>query len=191
MSEYAGRLVVGHTGGVNGFVTSVYMVPEERLGIIVFTNTDSNSFYEMLRYEIQDAFLGLPYRDYSDFVLKRVRANEEETERETKMMRDSIAMKPKPTLPLQSFGGTYKHEIYGEMTMTLKGDKLVATFEHHKGRYADVEPLGKNRFLATFNEVLFGTKVWPFKIEDGKVKSVTVTVADFVEFTPYEFVKVR
>ena len=26
-------------------------------------------------------------------------------------------------------------------------------------------------------------------IEGAKVKSVTVTVADFVEFTPYEFIK--
>lgn len=191
LSEYEGRLIVGHTGGVNGFVTSVYLVPEERLGIIVFTNTDSNSFYELLRFEIMDAFLGLPYRDYSDLVLKRSKENDAREEKEIKMKRDTVAMKVKPALPLQAFAGTYRHDIYGEMTMTLKGDKLVATFEHHKGRFADVEPLGGNRFLATFNEVIFGTKVWPFTIADGKVKSVTVTVADFVEFTPYEFVKVK
>jgi CubicO group peptidase (beta-lactamase class C family) len=191
MYEYEGREFVGHTGGVNGFVTSVALFPEDRLGIVVLTNTDSNGFFEALRNEIQDAFFGLPYRNYSSVFLGFNTSQKQRNETRIKQMQDSIAMKPKPSLSLQSFAGTYKHELYGNMTMTLKGDKLVATFEHHSGRYADIEPLGKNRFLATFNEALFGTKVWPFKIEDGKVKSVTVTVADFVEFTPYEFVKVK
>jgi CubicO group peptidase (beta-lactamase class C family) len=189
--EYEGREFVGHTGGVNGFVTSVTLFPEDRLGIVVLTNTDSNSFYEALRQEIQDAFFGLPYRNYSGVYHKWTATREQRDELAIKQKRDTIAMKLKTDLPLSAFAGLYKHELYGNMTMTLKGDKLVAVFEHHKGRYADVEPLGKNRFLATFNEAIYGTKVWPFKVENGKVKSVTVTVADFVEFTPYEFVKMK
>ncbi|MEJ0031105.1 MAG: DUF3471 domain-containing protein [Bacteroidota bacterium] len=191
MYEYEGRQFIGHTGGVNGFVTSVTLFPEERLGIIVLTNTDSNAFFEALRNEIQDAFLKLPYRNYSSVYHKWTKGREQRDEMRIKQLRDTIAMKPKTDLPLYAFAGTYKHDLYGNMTMTLKGDKLVATFEHHKGRYADVEALGKNRFLATFNEALYGTKVWPFKIDGGTVKSVTVTVADFVEFTPYEFFKVN
>ncbi len=191
LHDYEGRQFVGHTGGVNGFVTSVALIPEERLGIVVLTNTDSNSFFEALRNEIQDAFLGLPYRDYSGSYHFFAKRREDSDALRVKQQRDTIAMKPKTDLPLTAFAGTYKHELYGDMTMTLEGNKLVARFEHHKGRYATVEALGKNRFLATFNEAIFGIKVWPFKIEDGKVKSVTVTVADFVEFTPYEFVKVK
>jgi CubicO group peptidase (beta-lactamase class C family) len=189
--EYEGREFVGHTGGVNGFVTSVALFPEERLGIVVLTNTDSNALFEALRNEIQDAFFGLPYRNYSGVYRTWIKSRENNEAVWKKEKRDSIAMKPKTDLPLSAYAGTYKHELYGDMAMTLEGNKLVAKFEHHKGRYADVEPLGKSRFLATFNEALYGTKVWPFKIENGKVKSVTVTVADFVEFTPYEFVKVK
>src|SRR6185503_15881513 len=69
LEEYAGRKIVAHTGGVNGFVTSVCLVPEEKLGIIVLTNTDANNFYEALRNEIEDAYLGLPYRNYSKVFL--------------------------------------------------------------------------------------------------------------------------
>jgi hypothetical protein len=75
------------------------------------------------------------------------------------------------------------------MNISDSSGKLIARFEHHKGRYATLEPLGGSRFLATFNESLFGIRVWPFTIQDGKVKSVSVTVADFVEFTPYEFIR--
>ena len=46
LEAYSGRKIVAHTGGVNGFVTSVALVPEEGLGILVFTNTDTNNFFE-------------------------------------------------------------------------------------------------------------------------------------------------
>src|SRR5205814_3200614 len=69
LQEYSGRKIVAHTGGVNGFVTSVTLVPEEKLGVIVFTNTDQNAFYEALKWEIMDAYLGKPYRNYSNVYL--------------------------------------------------------------------------------------------------------------------------
>jgi CubicO group peptidase (beta-lactamase class C family) len=71
LEEYEGRKIVSHTGGVNGFVTSVTLIPEEKLGILVFTNTDMNAFYEALKLEIRDAYLGLPYRNYSKVYLSR------------------------------------------------------------------------------------------------------------------------
>lgn len=191
LGEYGGQLIVSHTGGVNGFVTSVMLLPEENLGIMVFTNTDSNRLYELLTSELRDAFLGLPYRGYNDIVSRGTKEYMASEEKRMKLVRDSVAAKPKPALPLKEYAGDYRHEVYGDMTMTMEGNKLVARFEHHNGRYATVEPLGDNRFLATFNEALYGTQVWPFTIEAGKVKSVKVTVDGFVEFTPYEFVKVK
>ena len=191
IEEYAGRKIVEHTGGVNGFVTSVCLVPEEKLGIIVLTNTDANAFYEALRNEIEDAYLGLPYRNYSSAYLNRQKRKETEEEKQHKVKQDTIASHPKIDLTLQSYAGAYVHNVYGKMTIALKEGKLIATFEHHKGRYAELEALGGSRFLATFNDPLYGINVWPFTIAAGKVKSVTMTVADFVEFTPYEFIKVK
>jgi CubicO group peptidase (beta-lactamase class C family) len=189
LEEYSGRKIVSHTGGVNGFVTSVTLIPEEKLGILVFTNTDANNFYEALKWEIMDAYLGLPYRNYSNFYLSRHKLNETKDAQQLKLEQDTIAMHIKTDLPLQAYAGNYIHEVYGKMTITLENKKLVARFEHHKGRYAELEALGGSRFLATFNDPLYGIKVWPFKIEKEKVISVTMKVADFVEFTPYEFIK--
>lgn len=191
LEEYSGRKIVAHTGGVNGFVTSVALVPEEKLGIIVLTNTDANNLYEALRYEIMDAYLGLPYRNYSNVFLGFHKTSEKRQDEWLQKKKDTVAMNLKMAAPLSAFVGTYMHDVYGRMNLAIKEGKLVATFEHHKGRFAELEPLGTNRFLASFNEAIFGTKVWPFIIEDGKVRSVTVTVADFVEFTPYQFNKVK
>jgi hypothetical protein len=77
------------------------------------------------------------------------------------------------------------------MNMTIENGKLVMRFEHHKGRYGTLEPLGGNRFFCTYNDPLYGMKKLEFTVVDGKVKSLTVRVADFVEFTTYDFKKTR
>ncbi len=189
LEEYIGKKIVSHTGGVNGFVTSVTLVPEEKLGIIVLTNTDANGFYEALKRELMDAYLGLPYRDYSKAFLDQQTAQDAEQQKQLKAKRDTINSKPKTALPISDYAGNYVHEVYGNMTITLEKNELIMRFEHHKKRWSKLEPLGGNRFLSTWNDPLYGVKVLPFTVENGKVVSLTVRVADFVEFTPYEFVK--
>jgi hypothetical protein len=62
-------------------------------------------------------------------------------------------------------------------------------FSHHPNLYAKLESLGGNRFYATFSDPEFSKAIFPFDTQGGKVKSVTVKVADFIEFNPYVFVK--
>ena len=189
LTEYGGSLMVSHTGGVNGFVTSVCLIPEEELGIIVLTNTDMNALYHALRNEIQDAYLGFPYRNYSKVYLDMHHANETHSEQILQALSDTIGMHLPTDFPLQEYTGTYAHEVYGSMTIALENNNLVARFEHHHDLSATLEGLGGSRFLATFDDPVYGIKVWPFTVAGGLIKSVTVRVADFVEFLPYEFVK--
>jgi CubicO group peptidase (beta-lactamase class C family) len=186
LQEYNGRKIVSHTGGVNGFVTSVTMLPEEKLGILVFTNTDANNFYEALKWEIMDAFMNLPYRNYSDVYLQNHERGQEATANWVKEMRDSVS-RAKYTIPMSTYAGNYEHDVYGKMKIAVRDGKLVSTFEHHKGREAVLEPIANDRFLATFNDPLYGINEWTFTTSGQKIKSVTVRVADFVEFTTYEF----
>jgi CubicO group peptidase (beta-lactamase class C family) len=189
LESYNGRKIVSHTGGVNGFVTSVTLIPEEKLGIVVLTNTESNYFFESLKWELMDAFMDLPYRNYSNVHLGFYKKREKQRAEELQKWKDTIATNPKPALALTQYTGNYQHEVYGNMNIKLEAGKLVMRFEHHTGRYGTLEPLGGNRFLCTYSDPIYGVKVLPFTVEEGKVKSITVRVADFVEFTPYEFYK--
>ena len=63
------------------------------------------------------------------------------------------------------------------------------TFEHHPNLTAKLEHIANNRFLCTYSNPSQGTKVFPFVIENNKVKSFTLGVADQLEFTTYEFIK--
>jgi CubicO group peptidase (beta-lactamase class C family) len=189
LEEYCGRKIVSHTGGVNGFVTSVTLIPEEKLGIIVFTNTDQNEFYEALKWEIMDAYLGKPYRNYSKFFLAGFLLQSTGALKTDQKMKDSVAMHLKTELSQESYTGDYFNDVYGNMKVVLENGELKMKFSHHPNMYAKLESLGGNRFYATFTDPEFSKAIFPFNVENGKVKSVTVKVADFVEYNPYLFVK--
>jgi CubicO group peptidase (beta-lactamase class C family) len=189
LQEYDGREIVSHTGGVNGFVTSVTLIPEEKLGVIVFTNTDQNVFFEALKWEIMDAYFGLPYRNYSNFYLSNFKMQFLAEQKNDQKLKDSVALKLKTDLSLTDYTGNYFNDVYGNMKVVLENGELRMKFSHHPNIYAKLESLGSNRFYATFTDPEFSKAVFPFHVENGKVKSVTVKVADFVEFNPYEFTR--
>ena len=189
LEEYCGRKIVSHTGGVNGFVTSVTMIPEENLGILVFTNTDANSFYEALKWEITDAYLGNAYRNYSKVYLNYAAGKNNEDAKKDKALQDSAALKPATALSLNDYTGKYFNDVYGDMQVLVENKELRMKFSHHPNMYAKLEALGGNRFYVTFSDPVFSKAVFPFTVTNGKVTAVTVKVADFVEYNPYEFVK--
>lgn len=189
LSDYDGWEEVSHTGGVNGFVTSVTMYPEHKLGIVVLTNTDANAFYVALKRDILDAYLGLPYRNYSQLFFEDHKAQNAEQLQYVQQMRDSIAQRPKTELILEKYAGHYENEAYGNLDMQKDGNTLKLLFQHHPNLIGKLEPLGGNRFLLSFNDPLFGIKPVNFNVENGKVKKFILRVADFVEFTSYEFVR--
>jgi CubicO group peptidase (beta-lactamase class C family) len=189
LEEYSGRKIVSHTGGVNGFVTSVTLVPEEKLGVIVLTNTDQNSFYEALKWEIVDAYLGNQYRNYNKVYLGYSSAQQKQEEIKEKKYADSVALKLTTALPFAAYTGNYSNEVYGDMKVVLENNELRMRFSHHPNMYAKLETLGGNRFYASFSDPAFGKAIFPFTVADSKVKSVTIKVADFVEYNAYEFIK--
>jgi CubicO group peptidase (beta-lactamase class C family) len=191
LEEYCGKKIVSHTGGVNGFVTSVTLLPEEKLGIIVFTNTDQNSFYEALKWEIADAYLGKPYRDYSKVYLGFYTQKKNENEKKDKKMQDSVALQLKPSLAVTNYCGSYFNDVYGAMTVLQEDGELKMKFSHHPQMYAKLQAIGGNRFYATFSDPEFSKAVFPFTVVNGKVTAVTVKVADFIEYNAYEFKKTK
>jgi hypothetical protein len=182
---------VSHTGGVNGFVTSVTLYPEQNLGIVVLTNTDANAFYVALKREILDAYLGLPYRNYSQIFHEDHQARNAAEKQEFRLWQDTIAQQPKTELALEKYAGHYENEAYGNLDMKMDGNSLKLIFQHHSNLTGKLEPLGGNRFLLSFNDPLFGIKPVHFEVENGAVRAFILQVADFVEFTPYAFVKKR
>ncbi len=191
LREYEGRTIVSHTGAVTGFLSSLTLVPEENLGIVVLTNSIRNSMYYALSLEIMDAFLGLPYRNYSRYFEFADQFERTKQANLKKQFRDSVALNLKTALPLREYTGDYFNEVYGTIQIIEQEGTLLMKFQHHPSMYALLESLGENRFYVTFSDPEFETAVFPFVVENGKVKTVTVKVADFIEYTPYIFRKIE
>ncbi|MCU7493416.1 MAG: serine hydrolase [Ignavibacteria bacterium] len=189
IEDYKGHEIVSHTGGVDGFVTSVTLLPGDKLGIVVLTNNDNNGFYTSLKWEIIDAFLGMPYRNYDKLYLGVYGKRQQTYDEELKALRDTVSMNLKPAADLDAFTGKYMNEVYGYLNIAREGNTLVMTFEHHPTLKGKLESLGGSRFLCTYSDPVFGIRVLPFTVEGSKVKSMTLKVADFVEMTTYDFVK--
>lgn len=190
LQGYKGHRVVMHTGGVNGFVSSVTLVPDQNLGIVILTNTDQNNLIETLNLDIVDSYLKMPFRNHDKDALASVKASQLKELQHDKAMRDSVALNLRPALDLNNYTGKYSSDLYGNLTVS-KGElnDLEMRFEHHPKMFAKLKPLGGNRFYVTFSDPVFGKAIFPFTVQNNKVVGVQVKVADFVEFTPYEFKK--
>lgn len=192
LQNYGNRQIVSHTGGVNGYVSSVTMIPKEHLGIIILTNTDMNYFYEAMKWDIIDAYLRQPFRDYNQKYLANFKAQQQADYEQDKKIRDTVALNHPPALLPAQYTGKYVNELYGSMTITQgTGNDLEIRFEHHPKMYAHLQPLGGNRFYVTFSDPILGKAIFPFTVVNGKVVSARVKVADFVEYDPYDFKKVE
>lgn len=191
LQDYENRRLVMHDGGVNGYLSSVTLVPKEHLGIVILTNTDENEFFEALRWEIMDAYFKLPFRDYSGKYLSLFKEQQKRQQLADKKLRDTVALNRPPLLLPGQYTGKYTNDLYGSMTVTQgMNNDLEMRFEHHPKMFARLQPLGGNRFYVTFSDPAYGKAIFPFTVENGKVTGVRVKVADFVEYDPYDFKKV-
>lgn len=190
LEDYSNHHVVMHTGGVNGYVSSVTLLPQDHLGIIILTNTDQNGFFEALKWDIIDAYLKKPFDDVNGKYLGYFKNQRQRSDAKDKLLRDTVAMNHLPALAPAAYTGKYTNDLYGSMTVTQGANNdLEMRFEHHPRMFAKLQPLGGNRFYVTFSDPVLGKAIFPFTVTDGKVTSVRVKVADFVEYDPYDFVK--
>lgn len=135
VSDYHGHFRVGHTGGYSGMLSAVTLIPDEDLGVVILTNGLRGIFNPLVNYTI-DAFLGLPPRDWSQEVLKRLQAAEDTRIDERRRARVTGT---RPTLPTHSYAGTYYTPAYGNITVTSNEGKLYLAFEHTPDLSATLE----------------------------------------------------
>lgn len=189
MADYAGRQVYWHTGGAFGFVTNTCFVPEEKLAITILTNQDNQQFFEALRYQLLDAYLGVSYTDRSRFFLNLTRPEDQKQQQELAKMAGRVAKKARPALPLSAYAGTYHNELYGTITIAPTATGLKISFEHHPTVTAQLDCMDSDTFRLTYSHPAFGIFPTKFSVENGRVTGVDIKASDFVEYDPYVFVK--
>jgi CubicO group peptidase (beta-lactamase class C family) len=188
MADYAGRQIYWHTGGAGGMVSNVCFVPEERLGIAILTNNDNQYFFEDLRYQILDAYLGVPYINRSQQNLNRFLQQSAESINEIDSWKSRVKSN-KPELLLSSYTGVYANTLYGKIRITQANNQLVIHYETKPDLSATLDYMDDGEWLLTYNNILYGIFSVKFDISGGRIKSLTTPQNPFVEYDPYIFIK--
>lgn len=186
-SDYYGKRVFEHSGGANGFVTKTEFVPEENLGVLVYTNSDANSLYDALPKQIIEAYLNLPYRNISAAYFEASAESREKELRATDSLMAIAASSRPEDFDTKRLVGYYQNAFYGKIALFEKKGKLMLWMEHHPNNIATLSYLNDNQFLTVYSDITCGIEISTVKLENDKPKSISIKVNDFIDYEYYEF----
>lgn len=126
LASYYGHYRVEHGGNINGFSASVCFFPTDSIGVVVLANQNASQVPAIVRNLVVDRLLGLPYRDWNDFLKTRAGKQEaaaEETEKAEDLNRKTGTH---PSHPLNDYAGVYENPGFGKLALSLRNDSLFA-----------------------------------------------------------------
>jgi CubicO group peptidase (beta-lactamase class C family) len=131
--SYRGHLLTLHGGDLPGFHTQVSMMPQDRIGVIVFEiGNHSQPLYNIVTYNIYERLLGMSLTPWSDRQLEiRLKNKKASTEARAKADEGRVP-NTEPSHPLEAYAGAYENPAYGVMTVNLQQGLLQ--FDFHKIR---------------------------------------------------------
>ena len=184
LRDYHGRKLVGHTGGVAGFVSRVMLVPEENLGVVVLTNAEEDGAFDSVLYHVLDYYFHLPPTDW----ISAYKAVEEKQEKDAaesmKKAETARAADSKPSLPVEKYAGVYNDAWYGPITIRIDGGHLVITFDHTPSMIGDLQHWQHDTFKAHWRDRTIEDAFVTFALNpDGTIDSARMAavspLADF------------
>jgi CubicO group peptidase (beta-lactamase class C family) len=191
LSDYRGRLVVSHGGGLPGMVAYVALLPEENLGIAVLVNFDLHGLRQSVVNHVIDAYLGAEPHDWAQIYFERIERILEaraaaKTQREEARIKDT-----EPSLVLQNYVGRYTNAIYGDAEVTLENGVLTLDPKAHPAVSGQLKHWQFDTFLCTWTDPFWDQSMVYFELDDaGKVSTFRFTVRPAV-LDPLEYVFVK
>lgn len=155
LSDVKGFKQATHTGGLAGIVTQVTLLPELKLGIIVFTNQQSGAAFTAVTNTIKDSYLGIKGMDRVKENHDRVLANEAEAKKITAEIWSVIEGQQKNNgakMAADLFLGTYQDPWFGEAVVSIKNGKLWFDSKRSFQLTGELLPYKGNTFIVKWTE---------------------------------------
>ena len=184
LRDYHGRKLVGHTGGVGGFVSRVMLVPEENLGVVILTNAEEGGAFDSILFHVLDHYFNLPPTDWIAAYKSLNDMQEQNAAEAMKKAEGARAADSKPSLPLEKYAGTYNDAWYGPITIKKESAGLVITFDHTPTMIGDLQHWQYDTFKAHWRDRTIEDAFVTFSLKpDGTIESARMAavspLADF------------
>jgi hypothetical protein len=184
LRDYHGRKLVGHTGGVAGFVSRVVLVPEENLGVVVLTNAEEDGAFDSTIYHLLDHYFGLTPTNWIEAFKTVKDIREKEAAEAMKKAETARATNSRPSLPLEKYAGVYRDAWYGTITVRMENGGLVISFDHTPTMLGNLQPWQYDTFKAHWRDRTIEDAFVTFSLNpDGSIDSARMAavspLADF------------
>ena len=185
LRDYHGRKLAGHTGGVEGFVSRVMLVPEENLGVVILTNAEEGGAFDSILFHALDHYFGLPA---TDWIAAFKAAGEQEEKEAAEVMKKQDAGRAtdsKPSLPLEKYAGIYTDAWYGSATISIEKGPLLFRLDHTPSAIADLQHWQYDTFKAHWRDRTIEDAFVTFALKpDGSIDHFTmVAVSPLADFS--------
>lgn len=189
LHDYQGRLIINHTGGLDGMLSYIGFMPDEDLGIIILTNSDNHSLHGALAYHIFDALLGMEGPDWSKRYLKRVQENRRRQAERREKQHQVRVKNTRPTHALGTYTGTYTDAVYGEAKITRANGELKLRLSAHPKYTGTLSHWHYDTFLANWDHRLWQESLVSFKLdEQGDITQFVISIRpDWIDTREYVF----
>jgi CubicO group peptidase (beta-lactamase class C family) len=174
LSDFRGRKLVEHGGAIDGMRSSVALMPEEKLGVVILTNRHGSVLPHVLMYRVLDAYLNVAAkRDWSAEMLKKFKPLEEQAKAAEKKTDDERVKGTSPSLALEKYAGAYQSEMYGETKFVVKDGKLTSEFGPNF--MGNLEHWHYNTFRIVWRDRMEGKSFANFRLNArGQLESLTI-----------------
>jgi CubicO group peptidase (beta-lactamase class C family) len=155
LSDEKGYKVPTHTGGLAGIVTQVTLIPELKLGIIVFTNQQSGAAFTAITNTIKDSYYGMPATERVKQYHDRVVAREADAKKITDDIWKDIDAAQKANTgktDINLYVGTYKDPWFGDVAISIKNGKLWFDSKRSFLLSGEMLPYKGNTFVVKWND---------------------------------------
>ncbi len=127
LSDYHGQMVVSHGGGYDGMYSRVVLVPGQRLGIVVLTNS-MKGLSTWLAYEVMDRFMGAEPKDWMARGLESQRKGDEQRGKRLAQRIQARIQNTSPSRSSVELAGLYRCPMYGEIRIRREENGLYLDF---------------------------------------------------------------
>lgn len=124
VQDYAGTLLVSHSGSLNGFRTHVDLLPKQKAGFILWINIGRSSATVAMRNALLDLLLGRPTRDWNTYYLALDKKQDDAAQARRAERDAKRRPEARPSHDLADYAGTYTSPSYGTATVTLENGAL-------------------------------------------------------------------
>lgn len=192
VTDYRGKKMLIHSGGLPGYISRVAMIPDMKLGVSILTNHESSAMDPIL-YRVLDHYMNAPAHDW--LAAYRVRSARTDSmiaamDQKAASARDSLS---KPALPLAKYAGTYRDPWYGDVVIEQAGGGLRIRFVPTPSLVGELVHWQYDTFLARWTDrELRADAFATFTLNpDGTVKEMNIVPAsESVDFS-FDFQDLR